>query len=196
MRGKKSASRRSGEGPVGSRRNIARSIAVLRNQLNGVSIKPNPDPPTTVDRPWNNLVVAFDVTAPGNITVGQVITALRAQALAGTTSIPIEVRLMEVRAWELTGANLGLQIFSCTQPTTSGVSAVKTEHDQPGRNHWACCGMSWPKSHQSEPLGSNQLDAVVLGLSTVAATADIRVHLSLVWRTQEVPVPTALAVIS
>jgi hypothetical protein len=144
-----------------------------------------------VDRPWNNIVLAFDFTAPTLLTVGDIIAQLRTQALAEYT-VPLSVRLYEARVWELTGANVALEIYSCTQPTISAVTAVLTEHDQPGRNHWACCGLVWPKSHQQEPLGANQLGAVVIGINTVAATSTLRLHLKLAWRAEQQSLPTRL----
>lgn len=178
---------RAGLGPVTA------ALASVRRDMNGFSRTPNPDPPTTVDRPWNSCTVVLDLTAPGNITVGTVITGLRTQVLNGVDTPPLEVRLRAIHVWELGGANVALEAYSLTQPTTSGVSAVLTQHDEPGRNHWACCSLVWPRSHQMESLGSNQLDAVVAAVRTAAVTAFLRVHVTLTWRTEQSVVPTRLA---
>jgi hypothetical protein len=177
--------------PRGSRRNNPRRTRrgpQMNSILRGNTFRVNPDPPSTVDRPWNSVVLSFNAAAAGNISVTVVRDAFRAQVGAGTTTPAIEFRFIQLRAWELSGANLGVQIYDLD---SSSFEPHRTQHDEPGRNHWATCGLQWAVNQQMNTFDDSSLTNIA-AVSTSATTANILVHLHILWRFSGTPAPTKL----
>lgn len=150
------------------------------------------DPTVTVDRPWNQVVLAFTVTTPGSVTIGAITTAFNAQVGAGTVTPTMDFRFRRVTAWETSGANLGLQINDLVQ---ADVDPFRTAHDEPGRNHWACCSLMWSSAGSSAVFTSATAGTGnILSVLSSGSSASILVHLELLWRFSGAVAPTNTAV--
>lgn len=170
--------------PRRSRRGQQAQSSILR----GNTFRVNPDPTSTVDRPWNSVVLSFNSASPGNIPVTVVRDAFRTQVGAGTTTPAIEFRFIQLRAWELTGANLGVQIFDLD---TASTQPHRTQHDEPGRNHWATCGLQWAVSQQVNTFDDASTTNIATVFTSVSAPS-ILIHLHILWRFAGAPAPTKL----
>lgn len=178
--------------PRGSRRNnprrTRRGQQMNSSILRGNTFRVNPDPTSTVDRPWNSVVLSFNTTASGNITVAVVRDAFRTQVGSGTTTPAMEFRFIQLRSWELSGSNLGVQIYDLD---ASVIQPHRTQHDEPGRNHWATCGLQWAVSQQVNTFDDSSTTNIASVFTNVAA-GNILIHLHLLWRFSGTPVPTKL----
>jgi len=177
--------------PRGSRRNNPRrQRRGLQNSsiLRGNTFRVNPDPTSTVDRPWNSVVLSFNAAAAGNLPVTVVRDAFRAQVGAGSTTPAIEFRFIQLRSWELSGANLGVQIFDLDP---SSAQPHRTQHDEPGRNHWATCGLQWAVSQQVNTFDDSSTTNIA-SIFTSADTPNILIHLHILWRFSGTPAPTKM----
>jgi hypothetical protein len=133
-------------------------------------------------------VLSFNATTPGNIPVTVVRDAFRTQVGSGTTTPTIEFRFLQLRAWELTGSNLGVQIFdldiNLAQPH-------RTQHDEPGRNHWATCGLQWAVSQQVNTFPDGDTTNIASVFSSGTAV-NILIHIHILWRFAGNPAPTKI----
>lgn len=177
--------KRSNRGNRPSRRIPKRAFS---STLRGNTFRVNPDPTSTVDRPWNSVVLSFSTTTGGNIPVTTVRDAFRAQVGAGTTTPALEYRFLQFRAWELSGQNLAVQIFDLD----NGTQPHRTQHDEPGRNHWATCGLQWAVSQQMNTFEDSSA-TIIATLQSNATTINALVHLHILWRFSGPPAPTKLA---
>lgn len=158
----------------------------IRNRLSGATFRVNPDPTSTVDRPWNQCVLAFTSTTTGNIPVSVVNTAFQTQVGAGTMTPALDFRFMQLRAWELSGANLAVQIYDLETQTSD---PHRTQHDEPGRNHWATCGLQWANPQQMVTFASTSSTNIAT-IASSATTVQVLIHLHIMWRFTGPPKPT------
>lgn len=161
---------------------------VFSSTLRGNTFRVNPDPTSTVDRPWNSVVLSFSVTTGGNLPVTTVRDAFRAQVGSGTTTPALEFRFLQFRAWELSGQNLAVQIYDLD----NGTQPHRTQHDEPGRNHWATCGLQWAVNQQMFTFADTSA-TVIATLESTGTTINALVHLHILWRFQGNPAPTKSA---
>jgi len=161
---------------------------VFSSTLRGNTFRVNPDPTSTVDRPWNSVVLSFSTTTGGNIPVTTVRDAFHAQVGAGFSTPVMEFRFLQFRAWELSGQNLAVQIFDLD----NGTQPHRTQHDEPGRNHWATCGLQWAVNQQMNTFeDSNQ--TIIATLQSSGEEINALVHLHILWRFAGPPAPTKLS---
>lgn len=170
-------SRKSGRSARGSRKAITK---VLSNSLHGASLRARADPPAIVDRPWNTVTLTLPLAAAGNITVALINAAFNTQVGAGTATPALLYRFKEVRAWELSGADIALGLYDFDRATLGEV--IRTQQDQPGRNHWARVASMWSVTQQNDVVPSMDTTRDIFFLASSAATVNIRVHLNLLWR--------------
>lgn len=161
---------------------------VISSTLRGNTFRVNPDPTSTVDRPWNSVVLSFSTASAGIIPVTTVRDAFRTQVGAGTTTPALEFRFLQFRAWELTGQNLGVQIFDLD----AGAQPHRTQHDEPGRNHWATCGLQWSVNQQMNTFEDSSQQTIAT-VSTSGTAVNVLIHLHILWRFYGSPSPTKLA---
>lgn len=163
-------------------RNRANISKTLSEKFNGSSKKTNPDPSSTVDRPWNSVVLAINATSPGVVTVANLAPVLRSQ-LALPTGGSLELRFQSLKAWDLTGGRLGVSIFDFEGQTH------RTQHDEPGRNHWASCSLVWSSALTANTLPETVTVAVFqYSTSTTATPLSTLFHIHLLWRFAGQPV--------
>lgn len=156
------------------------SVRHLRRELHGASMRVRADPPATVDRPWNSAVITMPLSTLGNVTVALVNSAFNDQIGSITTTPGILYRFQQVRAWELSGADISLSILDFGNG--GDTAAIRTQHDQSGRNHWACVAEMWPITQQNDVVLSTNTTRNLFVLESGATTANVRVHLHLLWR--------------
>jgi len=172
----------------GTRRNRRIPNKAISSTLRGNTFRVNPDPTSTVDRPWNSVVLSFSTAAAGTIPVTTVRDAFRTQVGAGTTTPAMEFRFLQFRAWELSGQNLAVQIFDLD----NGTQPHRTQHDEPGRNHWATVGLQWSVSQQMNTFDDSS-QTLIATIQSNATTINALVHLHIMWRFMGAPAPTNLA---
>lgn len=174
--------------PRGARQQRRTTRGIMNSTLRGNTFRVNPDPTSTVDRPWNSVVLSFSTTTTGLIPVTTVRDAFRAQVGAGTNTPAMEFRFLQLRAWELSGLNLAVQIFdldAATQPHRS-------QHDEPGRNHWATCGLQWAVSQQTNTFDDSSTTNIAQ-LQSSGTTINGLIHLHILWRFAGAPQPTKMS---
>lgn len=157
----------------------------LNAKLFGGTYRTSPDPRSTVDRPWNQVVLSFNTSTNGNIAISTISGAFNAQVGAGADTPIMEFRLKSLRAWEKSGANLAVTIKDLL-----GTDDHHTQHDQPGRNHWACASLVWAASQTNNTFPSTSTE-IIATLETNVETPNITIHCNILWRFANNPVPTA-----
>lgn len=160
-------------------RSARNPVKNLRRQLHGASLRIPADPPSTVDRPWNSAVLVMPLTTLGNVTVELVTSAFQTQ-IAAVTTPGVLFRFLQVRAWELSGADISLSLLDLG--SGGDTLAIRTQHDQPGRNHWARVGEMWPTTQQNDVVASTNSTRNLFVLQSGATSANVRVHLHILWR--------------
>lgn len=171
----------------GNRRSRRIPKKVLSSTLRGGTFRVNPDPTSTVDRPWNSVVLSFSTATIGTIPVTTVRDAFRAQVGAGTTTLALEFRFLQLRAWELSGQNLAVQIFDLD----NGTQPHRTQHDEPGRNHWATCGLQWSVSQQMNTFDDSS-QTLIASIQSTGTTINALIHMHILWRFAGQPAPTEI----
>jgi len=170
-----------------SKRSATGAVRTLRRQLHGASLRVPADPPSTVDRPWNSAVLVMPLTTLGNISISTVNTAFTNQIGDFSATPGILYRFLEVRAWELSGADIALSLFDFVAGGDS--SGIRTQHDQSGRNHWARVGCAWPTTQQNDVCLSMNTTKNLFILESGASSPNVRAHLHLLWRFSGTPQP-------
>jgi len=140
-----------------------------------------------VDRPWNTVVVSVPVIASGDLSVGIVYTAFNAQVADGNGP-SVDFRFRELRAWELSGGNLGVEIYDLANVAANAAEPIRTQHDEPGRNHWASVGLRWPASAANNVYHATSTNSVIANIETSGNNTLVHVHL--LWRFTGTPRPT------
>lgn len=157
----------------------------LRFMLNGAKHRPRHDPPSIVENPWNSLTIAYESNGPSTLTTKNI----EADVL-GTLGLSLEgyanfnLRIQRAHLWEMTG-NFGLVAeFNDIIHGTSEApyAALATIDDNPGKNHWANVGFSWPNAHSTYTLLPDRSDLEVLSVFTEDA-ANILMHIRVLWKT-------------
>lgn len=155
----------------------------LNAKLFGGTYRTSADPRSTVDRPWNQVTLSFKANA-GNITVATISAAFNAQVGSGDLTPAMEFRFKSLRAWELSGGDIGVTIKDFL-----GNDDHHTQHDEPGRNHWACVSLVWAASQTNNTYPSTSADVIAIGTSN-ATTPNITYHVNILWRFGGNPAPT------
>lgn len=157
----------------------------MTEKLNGASMKIRPDPPAIVDRPWNNATVSFQANAPGVLNVETFTRAFITQVATPGLENLFDFRLQELRAWEIAGTNLAVDIYDLDAADRTATGEIPTVHrsqrDEPGRNHWASVGLKWAASQTNNTLLSGTA-VDIASFATGSATPDIVIHLKILWR--------------
>lgn len=161
------------------------NLRILRNDMNGRSLQIGQDPTATVDRPWNNVVVSLTAITNGNLTVGTLSNAFNSQVGAGTNTPSMEFRVRELRAWETTGSNIAATILDLVSSNDH-----RTQHDEPGRNHWASVGLQWSNPQQQLTITSSDVNKILAKINSSNATIAAVLHVHIQWRFGGSPVPT------
>jgi hypothetical protein len=123
----------------------------------------------------------------GNVSIATVNDAFTNQIASATVQPGILYRFLQVRAWELSGADIALSIFDFQ--AGGDTSAVRTQHDQSGRNHWARVGCAWPTTQQNDVCLSVNTTKNLFLIESGATSPNVRVHLHLLWRNVGTPQP-------
>jgi len=187
-------------GGQGARGNSTQQTLVTRTQLNsikrqlyGAVLKGSPDPSTTVDRPWNSVVLSFQITTPGNVIQSAISSAFNTQVGSGSTTPVIEFRYRDVRVWETSGANVGLTLYDLVN---ADVDPYRSAHDEPGRNHWAHAGAMWSVADTAAVFAGGTSPTPIFAISSSATAVTITAHVSIYWRFAGTTAPTRIAEIS
>lgn len=164
-------------------------LRILKQNMNGASLKINQDPTATVDRPWNNVVVSLNAGTGGTIPYTVLQTAFATQVGSDSNTPTMEFRFKELRAWEVSGANLAATIRDLTSSTGAD---HRTQHDEPGRNHWSAVGLKWSNAQQQiSKYGTDTGVFATIASSATAISAIVHVHV--LWRFAGAPAPTVEA---
>lgn len=159
-------------------------IKALKNEMLGGSHKVRPDPPSTVDRPWNSVVLSFKVVNSGNLLHSTIVNAFNAQVGAGTNTPSMEFRYQSLRAWDLGGGSLAVQINDLVN-----ANPHHSQHDQPGRNHWSAVALEWSNVQRQLTVGTGT--TIIGSVFSDASATDVEIHLHLLWRFAGMPAPTS-----
>lgn len=187
MKGMSSRSgNRRGRGRGGRGRSMARRVTNIQHAINGVRIHPSPDPPSIVQAPWWAVTVSNQFKSDGAVTEGNIYSGLIRQANFPTGS-DIVFRVLKARVWDVGGAKL---TFCPCDLLTPGPEAAQQYigrfEDAPGRNHWACAGYVWPKSHQAQCIpaksAADKAYAIFYIATQSGATTSVVAHVDILWR--------------
>lgn len=116
----------------------------------------------------------------GNINVALVNTAFNNQIGAGTNTPAVLYRFSQCRVWELSGADVSLSLLDFN--AGGDTDAIRTQHDQAGRNHWASVAQMWPVTQQNDVIPSVNTTRNLFVIQSGSNSPNVRVHLHLLWR--------------
>lgn len=146
----------------------------------GKAFRPSPYPSLLGLQPWNQAVIRM-LTSDGSLQVGKIIeTGVKQLGLySGTVVCPMEMRIISVAAWELSG-KVGTVIrlypmdFSRNEAEIVSIDAMSTH--LPGS-----CGYVFPASLQNLTLADATDKSVVL-IVDVPAKVQVELHVNVQWR--------------
>lgn len=166
-------------------------LSLFRTKLNGRNVNPAADPRSIVTNPWNTLTILAESDVGGTFVFSDLVTLFEDQ-IGTTDSTPVEFRVLEARAWELSGNNIRgdfypfLLPFQQTQEgasTSNAAAPLSIQADDPGRNRWSKIGYVWPSPHQSTTFRPvTGYNAKILSLYSAASTPNIVLHVKILWR--------------
>lgn len=173
---------RSKRNPRKTRRNNSEAKIMQRvhELARGKAFRPPPYPALLGLQPWNQAVIRL-LTSDGLLMIGKVIeTAIKQMGLySGTTTCPMEMRILSFSAWELTG-KIGTIMriypmdFARKEAELVSVDAMSTHLP-------ASCGYVFPASLQNLTL-SSMTDKTVLMSIDVPPEVPVELHISVQWR--------------
>lgn len=165
-------------------------VRALQVRLNGRNLIPSQDPRNVVDVPWNTLTLNFGGTttsAGSTFSVGFLAGTIAAQLnLAVPDTQQFEIRVLEFRAWNLTGPRIGYRAFDTTYTfsATNDPAVLKEGEDASAKNHWARVGFVWPNNCQQHSLrGTTDAAFKVFVIERSAAGDDSVIKVNVLWRT-------------
>jgi hypothetical protein len=165
-------------------------VRALQVRLNGRNLIPSQDPRNVVDVPWNTLTLNFGGTtasAGSTFSVGFLAGTIAAQLnLAVPDTQQFEIRVLEFRAWNLTGPRIGYRAFDTTYTfnATNDPAVLKEGEDASAKNHWARVGFVWPNNCQQHSLrGVTDSAFKVFVLERSEAGDDSVIKVNVLWRT-------------
>lgn len=172
------------------RRNIKRTTKTSGRRMNiskvltGGKIKIGADPPSFVQRPWNNLLVRWEATAASTAINPADVQLLLEQQLSGVLTPSVlnyDLRIREARAWGSTDESDRLWVdFYDLQG--QGDDPLCQLTDFPGKNTRAKIGYKWPVSSQNVVLSTTETKDIVRGNFDV-------LYLNVLWRLKFVAPP-------
>lgn len=154
-------------------------------------LRPAADPPVVLTRPWYPLVVRFLGASEANtsFSFSLVYEQLTTQLGFGGSNLGIQLRILEVRVWELGGAGNGtvtLIPFRFHQEPTESTNTgeFQPQVDVQGKNHWARAGFKWPDSISANPIYPTNLDDQ-RSVFALAGEGTYEIHLHVLWKFDE-----------
>lgn len=184
-----------------SRRNFSRrprrfrNNRRIRNTLNGTRTTPPADPREITRQPWNSLTVfrGFSQTTAGVpfvLTPTLLANYIRDQVGLPSTS-SIELRIISIGAWDLSGTAVGIRPFDLFAETSGGSGNPLTViTDQPGRNKWARVGYYFPVAQRNNTLSSSDGTTTISEVEFSAVSSFGSVRFRVLWRPTTSLVPT------
>jgi hypothetical protein len=127
----------------------------------------------------------------GYISIATINAAFENQIASPTLSPGILYRFLQVRAWELSGADISVSLLDFLMSATiAGDNApIRTQHDQSGRNHWARVGCALPVTQQNDVCYSVNTTKNIFQVASGSSAPNVRVHLHILWRNVGVAQP-------
>jgi hypothetical protein len=176
------------------RRNIKRTTKTSGRRMNiskvltGGQIRVGADPPSFVQRPWNNLMVRWESTAASTAINPLDVQLLLEQQLSGVSTpsvLTYDLRIREARAWGSTDESDRLWVdFYDLQGV--GDDPLSQLTDFPGKNTRAKLGYKWPVSSQNVVLSTTETKDIIRGNFDV-------LYLNVLWRLKFVAPPAGEA---
>jgi hypothetical protein len=124
------------------------NLTIQASREHGGSIPIPRDPPSFVVNPWNKLICAHTTTVSATTEDFLLLSELRGQILgrvnlAVTSTSELEIRLMKIECWNLSGGDVTLSLLDPFIENTAR-SVVFERTDYAGRVGWACVGVRVP----------------------------------------------------
>jgi len=176
---------------INQRRRTSNSVKAVKSSLSGGKLSVNPDPGSTVEIPWNNLVLLFNTTSTGSKPVFTIDSQAISEAICiqlGFPKLPLEFRLFMIKSWAQSGGSIGVRIFDTITPGGNNtlVDLLATIKDHPGMNHLAAVGYKFSSTYSHVPLSATN-NQKVFEIETHKSTLPDEEgnsfnHLHLVWR--------------
>jgi len=164
----------------------------LRTALHGAEYRPNQDPPTIVQQPYNNLVVTsiIDIPAPTapatktvvNVTIKEIGDALWAQ-LGATQNPSLSFKILRAALWLTNGSYFGVTFLDLQRSIQNSQRECSLE-DSAAKNHFARVGVRWSAADSSVPYATNgDTSAAKTVMSIQSPTAaTVLLHVQTLWR--------------
>lgn len=164
-----------------------------RADLRGRKFKPPTQPPEITPQPFNALTIfhvgkgdsgKYEFT-PSDLAK-QVIQQINPSKLFTFPETALELRVLKVRVWNMTGKTLHLVAYDYLSNATSQAS-LQIVIDMGSPNTYPAVGYEWPTTHQQTVLNST----ITKKLFTVVGgeKADVVMYISVLWRIYGMPVP-------
>lgn len=154
----------------------------LQRDRGGVVTVPA-DPPNYQALPWYKVIVGHQTTVSQGTTDILYLSELRGQLLSSQhLSVPtgsdIEIRLLMVQAWNLSGGTIIINLLD--EDETSWFQA----NDSPGRNRWAKVGIRTPLSYSQKPFKPTSAAATMAyaSIDTNGQSQSILWRATVLWR--------------
>lgn len=176
----RNSTRQARRAPLNATRMTSRAV---HRAINGLTLRPNSDPPRIVVRPWNQLVVVVDGPAT-TFTVGTLYVAFQAQLLNSSTvpqALGFDFQIEDVRLWGDVSGSDGVRgrFYDLLGNSASSFQIISSQEDRPATNQRAVVGYRWPESQQRQVLeGSSATDLTPIFEHENAALAYIHLR----WR--------------
>jgi hypothetical protein len=150
---------------------------VSKTSLSGGMVRVGADPPTIIQRPWNNLTIRYEGTTP-IVAINPVdVKLLLEQQLAGVSAATVLEYDFKFRSARLWGAVEGdTRLWGDFYDLAgTGDDPLCQPTDFPGRNQRARIGYRWPLSSQNIVMSSTEMKDILRGNFEV-------MYLTITWR--------------
>jgi hypothetical protein len=170
-------------------RNGNSKILMLKNQVNGFTLHPDPDPPQWTSQPWNSLTVDFIIPAGSAgvevtcLTVGTRIVDIIAPGLS-VVGGDIVFKIINARAWSCIGGSVELVAFDYTKANNAADYELIQLKDFGTTSARGTVGYLFPSAISKIPqrtVGVSVLSAVN-SANTAAVTGDGLLLFQVLWR--------------
>jgi hypothetical protein len=171
-----------------------RQIAALRDEMMGHKLKPAIDPPTFVERPWNDWTfsrtnstnASFEVST---ITVGDIIDQIRARCNinavgANSSDNYIQLRIQRAQVWCTVAETLLQPDLAVSFFELSGDNKVVRQQlrDLGTLNRPAKVGYQYPVTDSQDVLDNDNAGNIVLQSTATSTGSVVTYRVKLLWR--------------
>lgn len=167
-----------------------------RADMRGIKLKVPGNPPDVTLQPFNNLTMVhigsndkgvFEYTATDLIK--ELIAQVDPEGKQALAQDYVDIRLIRIRAWNLTGKTLNLALYDFTARQASDATSpcLTTIMDVGNPTTYPSVGYEWPTTHQQSTLNSKVSRKVLTLVS--GAQAQCVLYLTLLWKFAGTPKP-------